>query len=89
MGSRWYRRRHMGRCRLYAWGVYQGHYKWDNAKFADNVATGAVIDASFGTAGAIASGGVKFIPSLTNAGANIWRVNSTLANNGANRVWRR
>ena len=50
----------MGRCRLYAWGVYQGHYKWDNAKFADNVATGAVIDASFGTAGAIASGGVKF-----------------------------
>lgn len=46
LGSRWYRRRHMGRCRLYAWGVYQGHYKWDNAKFADNVATGAVIDAS-------------------------------------------
>lgn len=73
----------------YAWGAYRGHYKWDNAKFAGNVATGAVIGASFGTAGAIASGEVKFIPSLTNAGANIWRVNSTLANNGANRVWRR
>lgn len=73
----------------YSWCAYRGHYKWDNAKFAGNVATGAVIGASFGTAGAIASGGVKFIPSLTNAGANIWRVNSTLANNGANRVWRR
>ena len=71
----------------YAWGAYQGHYKWDNAKCAGNVATGAVIGTSFGTVGAIASGGVKFIPSLTNAGANIWRVNSTLANNGANRGW--
>ncbi|WP_165087858.1 class IIb bacteriocin, lactobin A/cerein 7B family [Neisseria yangbaofengii] len=73
----------------YAWGAYRGHYKWDNAKFAGNVASGAVIGGSFGTAGAIASGGAKFIPSLTNAGANVWRVNSAIANNGANRVWRR
>lgn len=73
----------------YAWGVYRGHYKWDNAKFAGNVASGAVIGGSFGTAGAIASGGAKFIPSLTNAGANVWRFNSAVANNGANRAWRR
>ncbi|MRN37664.1 hypothetical protein CRG49_002845 [Neisseria sp. N95_16] len=73
----------------YAWGAYKGNYKWDNAKFAGNVGTGAVIGASFGTAGAIASGGAKFIPSLTNAGANVWRANSAIANNGANRVWRR
>ncbi|MFC3873465.1 hypothetical protein [Neisseria musculi] len=73
----------------YAWGVYRGHYQWDNAKFAGNIASGAVIGASFGTAGAIASGGAKFIPSLTNAGANVWRANSAIANNGANRVWRR
>lgn len=30
----------------YAWGAYQGHYKWDNAKCAGNVATGAVIGTS-------------------------------------------
>ena len=73
----------------YAYGVYKGNYKWNHARFAGNVATGAIIGGSFGAAGHIASGGAKFIPSLTNAGANIWRGNSAVANWGANHAWRR
>lgn len=73
----------------YAYGVYKGDYKWSHAKFAGNVATGAAIGGSFGAAGHIASGGAKFIPSLTNAGANMWRGNSAVANWGANHAWRR
>lgn len=73
----------------YAWGVYKGNYRWSNAKFAGNIATGAAIGASFGTAGYIASGGAKFIPSLTNTGANIWRANRAIANSGNNVIWRR
>ena len=72
----------------YAYGAYKGNYQWSNAKFAGNIATGAVIGGSFGAAGRIASGGAKFVPSLTNSGANIWRMNSTIANTGANQAWR-
>ena len=72
----------------YAYGAYKGNYRWSNAKFAGNVATGAVIGGSFGAAGRIASGGAKFVPSLTNSGANIWRINSSVANMGANQAWR-
>ncbi len=73
----------------YAWGVYRGNYSWNTSRFLGNVATGAVIGGTFGAAGAIASGGAMFIPSLTNAGANIWRFNSAAANFGVNNIWRR
>jgi hypothetical protein len=73
----------------YAWGVYQGNYAWNTRNFIGNVGTGALIGGTFGAAGAIASGGARFIPSLTNAGANIWRFNSATANWGVNHVWRR
>lgn len=73
----------------YAWGVYQGNYSWNTSSFLGNVGTGALIGGTFGAAGAIASGGARFIPSLTNAGANIWRFNSTTANWGVNNIWRR
>lgn len=72
----------------YAYGAWKGDYKWDNKKFAGNVASGAVIGGLTGGAGAIASGGAKFIPSLTNAGANVWRANGAIANYGANKVFR-
>ena len=74
---------------MYAWGVYQGNYSWNTSRFLGNVGTGALIGGTFGAAGAIASGGASFIPSLTNAGANIWRFNSATANWGANQAWRR
>lgn len=73
----------------YAYGVYKGNYQWDNRKFAGNVASGAVIGTLTGGAGFIASGGAKFIPSLTNAGANIWRANGAIANTGVSTAWRR
>ena len=73
----------------YAWGVYRGNYAWNTRNFIGNVGTGALIGGTFGAAGAIASGGARFIPSLTNAGANIWRFNSATANWGVNHGWRR
>jgi len=73
----------------YAWGAYRGNYAWNTSRFVGNVGTGALVGGSFGTAGAIASGGAKFIPSLTNLGANIWRGNAAVANWGANHIWRR
>jgi len=73
----------------YALGVYRGNYSWNTGRFLGNVGTGALIGGTFGAAGAIASGGARFIPSLTNAGANIWRFNSATANFGANNAWRR
>lgn len=73
----------------YGWGVYRGNYAWNTRNFIGNVGTGALIGGTFGAAGAIASGGARFIPSLTNAGANIWRFNSATANWGVNHVWRR
>lgn len=73
----------------YAYGVYKGNYAWNTGNFIGNVGTGALIGGTFGAAGAIASGGARFIPSLTNAGANIWRFNSATANWGVNNVWRR
>jgi hypothetical protein len=73
----------------YAWGAYRGNYAWNTSRFLGNVGTGALIGASFGTAGHIASGGARFIPSLTNAGANVWRFNAVIANRGVNHVWRR
>ncbi|OBX50025.1 hypothetical protein [Moraxella nonliquefaciens] len=73
----------------YAYGAYKGNYQWDNRKFASNVASGAVIGTLTGGAGFIASGGAKFIPSLTNAGANIWRANGAIVNTGVNTAWRR
>lgn len=73
----------------YALGVYNGNYKWNTGAFLGNVATGALIGGSFGAAGAIASGGAKFIPSLTNMGANVWRFNSFSLNSGVNTIWRR
>ncbi|MEW5885705.1 MAG: hypothetical protein AB1735_03245 [Pseudomonadota bacterium] len=73
----------------FAWGVLRGHHPWNTGRFIGNVATGAAFGAGFGAAGAMASGGARFIPSLTNAGANIWRFNSLAANNGFNRAWRR
>ena len=73
----------------YAWGVYRGNYSWNTSRFLGNVATGAVIGGTFGAAGALASGGARFIPSLTNAGANIWRLNSATANFGVNNIWQR
>ncbi|WP_274584454.1 hypothetical protein V6667_02935 [Neisseria leonii] len=72
----------------YAYGAWQGDYKWDTKKFAGNVATGAVIGGLTSGAGAIASNGAKFIPSLTNAGANVWRANSIIANYGVNKIFR-
>lgn len=72
----------------YAYGVWAGNYKWDTKKFVGNVVSGAVIGGLTSGAGAIASGGAKFIPSLTNAGANVWRANSVIANYGANQIFR-
>ena len=73
----------------YALGVYRNQYSWNTSRFLGNVGTGALIGGTFGAAGAIASGGARFIPSLTNAGANIWRFNSATANWGVNQGWRR
>ena len=73
----------------YAWGVYRGNYAWNTRSFWGNVGTGAVIGGTFGAAGAIASGGARFVPSLTNSGANIWRFNSATTNWGVNHGWRR
>lgn len=73
----------------YAWGAYRGNYAWNTSHFLGNVATGAVIGGTFGAAGALASGGAKFVPSLTNFGANVWRFNSAVTNWGVNHVWRR
>lgn len=73
----------------YGWGYYRGNYAWNTASFLGNVGTGALIGGGFGALGSLASGGARFIPSLTNAGANIWRFNSAAANFGANRGWRR
>ena len=73
----------------FALGVWRGNHAWNTGRFLGNVATGAVIGGSFGAAGAAASGGARFIPSLTNAGANIWRFNSVTLNSGVNRIWRR
>jgi hypothetical protein len=73
----------------YGWGVYRGSYSWNTSSFLGNVGTGALIGGTFGAAGAIASGGARFIPSLTNAGANIWRFNSAATNFGVNNIWRR
>jgi hypothetical protein len=73
----------------YTWGVYRGNYAWNTRNFIGNVGTGALIGGTFGAAGAIASGGARFVPSLTNAGANIWRFNSATANWGVNHGWRR
>lgn len=72
----------------YSYGVLNGSYKWSTNRFLGNVATGAVIGGSFGTAGSIASGGARLVPSLTNAGANIWRANTVSANWGVNQAWR-
>ena len=73
----------------YAWSVYRGNTTWNTGRFLGNVGTGALIGGTFGAAGAAASGGARFIPSLTNAGANIWRFNSAAANFGPNLGWRR
>ncbi len=74
---------------LYAVGVYRGQYDWNTGRFLGNVGTGALIGGTFGAAGAIASGGARFIPSLTNLGANVWRFNGAAANTGVNNIWRR
>jgi hypothetical protein len=73
----------------YSYGYYNGNYAWNNARFTGNIATGALIGGTFGAAGAIASGGAKLIPSLTNIGANLWRANSFGMNYGVNRGWQR
>lgn len=73
----------------YAYGAYKGHYQWNTGKFLGNVATGAVIGTFTGGAGHLASGGAKFIPSLTNTGANIWRLNGASLNWGVGHAWRR
>ncbi len=73
----------------YGYGVYRGNYDWNTTKFLGNVATGAVIGGTFGAAGVAASGGARFIPSLTNVGANVWRANAVTANWGVNHGWRR
>jgi hypothetical protein len=72
----------------YGYGAFCGNYAWNNRDFIGNVGSGALIGGTFGAAGAIASGGARFIPSLTNAGANIWRFNSSMANWGVNNIWR-
>lgn len=74
---------------MYYRGVYNGSYAWNTGRFLGNVATGALIGGTFGAAGAMASGGARFIPSLTNAGANIWRFNSATTNWSVNQIWRR
>lgn len=73
----------------YAWGAYRGNYAWNTGKFIGNVGTGALIGGTFGAVGAMASGGARFVPSLTNVGANVWRMNSAIANWGVNHGWRR
>lgn len=73
----------------YGWGYYRGQYDWNTTRFLGNVGSGALIGGTFGALGGLASGGARFIPSLTNAGANIWRFNSLTANFGANQYWRR
>jgi len=73
----------------YGYGAFNGNYAWNTRNFMANVGSGALIGGTFGAAGAIASGGASFIPSLTNAGANIWRFNSAVANWGVNNIWRR
>lgn len=73
----------------FAWGVHRGIHTWNTSRFLGNVGTGALIGGTFGAAGAFASGGARFIPSLTNTGANIWRFNSAVANFGPNLAWRR
>ncbi len=65
----------------YGYAVYAGNYNWNTAKFAGNVATGALIGGTFGAAGALAGGGLSL-------GANVWRANSFLANFGVNLGWR-
>lgn len=66
----------------YVYGWYRGNYSWNTSRFLGNVGTGALAGASFGTAGALAGGGLS-------VGANIWRVNSFSFNWGANHAWRR
>jgi hypothetical protein len=73
----------------YAWGYYRGNYAWNNARFAGNVASGALIGGTFGAAGAIASGGARGLASYTNLGSNVWRFNAAAANTGVNFGWRR
>lgn len=73
----------------YAYGIYKGDYKWNTGKFVGNVASGAVIGTLTGSAGFVASGGAKFIPSLTNSGANIWRANGFVTNQITNNIWRK
>ena len=66
----------------YTYGWARGNYQWSNAKFAGNVATGALVGGTFGAAGAAAGGGMT-------VGANIWRLNSVALNSGVNKAWRR
>lgn len=73
----------------FALSVHRGNSTWNTGRFLGNVGTGALIGGTFGAAGAAASGGARFIPSLRNAGANIWRFNGAAANFGPNLGWRR
>jgi len=62
-------------------GVVMGNHAWNSRRFAGNVATGALIGASFGPA-------LHFVRG-SQLGTRIWQFNVNTANSGFNLAWHR